>query len=334
MGLFDSALNIATLGTLGGTGLGQLAALNGGKGNPLTGLGLFGTDKGVIDTTGSTSPWGPIQPYLRDLFKESANLYGQNLFQPSQNTLAASQNYAATANDPNSLTNQSRAQTAATIRGDYLDPSTNPYLQNAVQQALGQAGSTFASQYGGNAGTNLSNSGYQESLAKNLGQTAIPFYANAYQQERQNQLNAMGMSPSLDYANAGALAQAGQMDQAAMQMPWQNLGAFQQSLFGGLPAFNQTTGQTPYFQNNTANTLGAIAGIGGLAKAFSDRRLKSEIVKIGEDPRGFGLYEFTILGERRFGVMADEVEKIMPEAVSDFLGYRQVDYGRLGYGMV
>ena len=52
-------------------------------------------------------------------------------------------------------------------------------------------------------------------------------------------------------------------------------------------------------------------------------------MKIGEDPRGFGIYEYTIFGERKRGVMADEVEKIIPEAVSEFEGYKMVDYGRL-----
>jgi hypothetical protein len=71
----------------------------------------------------------------------------------------------------------------------------------------------------------------------------------------------------------------------------------------------------------------------------SDRRLKQEIVKIGMHPAGFGVYLFDYKPEyrdqwgygRQFGVMADEVEKVMPEAVSVHpAGYKMVDYAMLG----
>jgi hypothetical protein len=69
---------------------------------------------------------------------------------------------------------------------------------------------------------------------------------------------------------------------------------------------------------------------GGLGALFSDRRLKSNIVKVGDDPRGFGIYEYDIFGRRERGVMAQEVEKIIPDAVSEHSsGYKMVNYGAL-----
>jgi hypothetical protein len=71
----------------------------------------------------------------------------------------------------------------------------------------------------------------------------------------------------------------------------------------------------------------------------SDPALKENISKVGDHPAGFGLYLFDYKPEfrevhgkgRQFGVMADEVEAIVPEAVSiDPGGYRRVDYTRLG----
>ena len=71
----------------------------------------------------------------------------------------------------------------------------------------------------------------------------------------------------------------------------------------------------------------------------SDPVLKENVVKIGEHQAGFGLYLFDYkaeyrdrLGsERQFGVMADEVQKVMPEAVSQSeFGYRQVNYAKIG----
>ena len=89
---------------------------------------------------------------------------------------------------------------------------------------------------------------------------------------------------------------------------------------------------------------GAAAGIGQLAmgaaalgwKPFSDPRLKEHVVKVGESDRGFGIYEFSFKGDdtRWRGVMADEIEKLIPEAIQvDMDGYRHVNYTMLGIEM-
>jgi hypothetical protein len=71
----------------------------------------------------------------------------------------------------------------------------------------------------------------------------------------------------------------------------------------------------------------------------SERSVKENIVRIGTHPLGIGLYLFDYLPEhrvqwgqgRQFGVMIDEVETIMPEAVSSHEdGYKRVDYALLG----
>lgn len=70
----------------------------------------------------------------------------------------------------------------------------------------------------------------------------------------------------------------------------------------------------------------------------SDPAFKQNVVRVGDHPAGFGIYlfdykpEFARFGTgRQFGVMADEVEQIVPDAVSvDSDGYRRVDYAMLG----
>jgi len=71
----------------------------------------------------------------------------------------------------------------------------------------------------------------------------------------------------------------------------------------------------------------------------SDSRVKENVVRIGSHASGIGLYLFDYQPQwrdawgygRQFGVMADEVETVMPEAVSIHpTGYRQVDYAMLG----
>ncbi len=86
-------------------------------------------------------------------------------------------------------------------------------------------------------------------------------------------------------------------------------------------------GQTTYCQWWTGN------------KTCSERRVKENIVRIGDHPLGFGIYLFDYRPEfraqwgqgRRFGVMIDEVERVMPEAVSMHPdGYKRVDHSLLG----
>jgi hypothetical protein len=76
-----------------------------------------------------------------------------------------------------------------------------------------------------------------------------------------------------------------------------------------------------------------------LRKCGSERRIKENIVRIGDHPLGFGLYLFDYRPEfraqwghgRQFGVMIDEVEPVMPEAVfGQPDGCKLVDYSLLG----
>lgn len=71
----------------------------------------------------------------------------------------------------------------------------------------------------------------------------------------------------------------------------------------------------------------------------SDRNVKGNILRIGDHPLGIGLYLFDYKPEfrdawghgRQFGVMAQEAETVMPEAVSLHPdGYKMVDYAMLG----
>ncbi len=101
-----------------------------------------------------------------------------------------------------------------------------------------------------------------------------------------------------------------------------------QSAFG-----NQYSGQLAGYNANvgTQNAkLGAGAGLAGMGLlAMSDRRLKTNIKRIGTHKIGIGLYEFDIFGGHQVGVMADEVEKVMPSAVVEINGYKAVNYAQL-----
>lgn len=83
---------------------------------------------------------------------------------------------------------------------------------------------------------------------------------------------------------------------------------------------------------NTANTMDLVGtGLGmGAMYMFSDRRLKMNIKPVAELSNGLTWYEFDyIWGEPSEGVMADEVEKLYPDAVFELDGYQAVDYSQI-----
>lgn len=102
-------------------------------------------------------------------------------------------------------------------------------------------------------------------------------------------------------------------------------------LFGQVAALTQSASGICSADNTTCGAAGMVM--------MSDRNTKENIVQIGIHPLGLGLYLFDYKVEhrhqwgqdRQFGVIAQEVEALMPEAVcvhSD--GYKMVDYGKLG----
>ena len=79
------------------------------------------------------------------------------------------------------------------------------------------------------------------------------------------------------------------------------------------------------------SALQAAGKAGSFAALFSDRRLKSDIERVGTTKHGLPYYEYTIFGERQRGVMSDEVRQVLPEAVIVHpSGFDMVRYDMLG----
>lgn len=141
---------------------------------------------------------------------------------------------------------------------------------------------------------------------------------------------------------AGALQQLGMNATSPQQWAAQQYG----NMFGQGTAAQQGAykGQLDQHNSNVSASnatwggIGKLAGqIGSAAIMASDRRLKKDIVKLGDDPRGWGIYNFKYnldslehLGECT-GYMADEVELVRPDAVLTHpsTGIKFIDYSRL-----
>lgn len=87
--------------------------------------------------------------------------------------------------------------------------------------------------------------------------------------------------------------------------------------------------------SNAGNSGGSLASFGsGLASFFSDGRLK-ENIKYHDTKNGFKRYIYNYIGDttKYLGVMAQEVRKVLPEAITEDRGHMKVNYAMLGFGM-
>jgi Chaperone of endosialidase len=80
------------------------------------------------------------------------------------------------------------------------------------------------------------------------------------------------------------------------------------------------------------SVLGGLFGLGGKLIGLSDRRAKKDITRVGEVD-GLPLYRFRYRNEpgsspKHLGLMAQDVEKVKPDAVIDTGGLKLVDYGK------
>lgn len=76
------------------------------------------------------------------------------------------------------------------------------------------------------------------------------------------------------------------------------------------------------------NMIGNIAGGAASAAKFSDRRLKTDIQKVGKTNAGLPIYTYKYKGDNKtqMGVMAQDVEKKTPKAVKEVGGFKAVNY--------
>ncbi len=193
----------------------------------------------------------------------------------------------------------------------------------------------------------------------------------AYEGERGRQYAALGMLPTLqqiDYGNIAAQAQAGANTDAYAQRKLDDQNAkyrydhtaqadwytqMAQRLLGMYPG-GQTTGSG----STSGGSLPASSGDSGVLSSFtsalgggggggpmsgamsmaplamamlSDRRLKSDVARVGRLNDGQPVYRYRLAGQpqTQLGLMAQDVEKRDPDAVlTDRFGLKHVDYAR------
>ena len=228
--------------------------------------------------------------------------YAQNVGNAEFNNAAVNQRFGmAQANQQ--AKNAAEQQT-------FANAMQNANLTNQQKQALYEQNL---------ASTQLSNQASNQQLAQN----------QAIQQNPINILQAVRTGAQLNTANLPAVgvSQPGQL--ANWQGPDMLGAAMAQNQYNQGIYNAQSAGQAQMISAG----IGAAGALGGAGiKAASDRRLKKNIKRIGTHVLGIGLYTWDYLwGEPFSGVMADEVEQVMPEAiVMHPSGFKMVNYSMLG----
>ena len=197
----------------------------------------------------SNEPYAPAQPALNQIVSDASAIYGQGPQYVAPTTqqltgLAAQENIANLAN----------TQIADTISGQY----SNPFLSPLIADVASSAYTNVAQQFSG-AGRTPGSPMSQQQVVSQLGKQALPLAFQAYNAERNRQLQTARAVPSL--TSVGQELRG--LEQERVMAPFENLQRFQ-SVIGpvasGLPSRQASTNYNP-------NPIGMAAG-GALSGAM------------------------------------------------------------------
>jgi hypothetical protein len=202
----------------------------------------------------------------------------------------------------------------------------NPYLD----QMIAQAGNDTAQTLQANAGTRGLTGGtaIQQIMARELSRNALGARSDDYDQAQQRKAQAASMAAGVSAGQSGLYGPVFDAAQA-VTMPLQAAGNYAQGIGGLLGQYTNTKTSQPWggaLLGGIASGLGSFVGAGG---KFSDRRLKTDITRVGQTDSGLAVYTYRYGGEGPFhmGVMAQEVEVTQPEALGPVVeGYMTVNY--------
>jgi len=307
----------------------------------------MGKGGSTVQTTTQEIP-GFIQDQVKQVFGEVEN------FRPSSNIVPQVAGFTPTQTTAqNLITNLATSNPLGTAKTALDDVITGQFnvsdpLQRVLDDTISKTVNNVTSQYA--TGGRLGSDAFGTALGEGIASGVAPTLANALEADASRKLSAVGMMPSIlssDLGLLGALSGVGReeqaLNQALLDRPAQSVAASNQAnqqrinnliaALGGAPTPTSTT------QSSSPSNLDAITAIALAASAFSDRRLKVDLKKIGTHSTGLNVYEWEwnakafVLGldkHPRKGFIAQEVQKVFPEAVFEGThGYLMIDYSKI-----
>lgn len=277
-------------------------------------------------STSTTNISKQALPYLQQASNAATGTYQSNAGNVSNITGLLNQNIPTvlgqTLNNPTLAAASGYDQDV--LGGKYL--TGNPFLQqqidatnqdvtNGVNTGIGTRGLT-----GGSAQAQL--------LARELAKNETNLRYTDYTNERNNMNTAAGNAATVAGAQNQGIGSLLAYLTGTAELPGTVANQYADTL-GGLWGNKTSTTQTPSTASSVQSGIGTALSIASL---FSDRRLKTDIIKIGEESDGLGIYRYRYKagGPERTGVMADEVARIRPWALGPLIeGVATVNYGAL-----
>jgi len=330
----------------------ETALYNFGLNNPDT-TSPLGNLTFTTNTSNPNQPTTTENITLSPAEQQLLNLNQQNTLQQGQNAATAQNNVTNLLQTPYNLASavqptmsQQDQQADVGNAENALYQQQYQYLQPQFQQSQQQLQSQLANQgipQGSQAyNTAMNNLALQQqqqnqsaldsatsgaaAYQAQLAQTGLANQAQEAQLYTQQYQEPLNLYSSLMSGTAPTMPQFSALN-TSDAAPTNVLGAYQNAYQGQLNSYNTQVGS----QNSELSGLTGILGsLGGAAVSkYSDRRLKKNIRKIAAWFNGINIYEFEYNWNpiKQIGVMADEVKKVIPEAVhtgSD--GYDRVNY--------
>ena len=311
----------------------QTAALSGIKSN----AGMLGTQAGnysdlmsrLYSGGGYGSTAGLLNNNWSNISSALAPMTSSTYTDPTKNAVV--QNYAQQAgNDAQNSVNSMFAASGRNLSGAHVN-ALGKGITNAEGSIYNTAQNNLTQQQ--LAGLGLLNSAGLGTSSALEGITGA---------QNQAGLSAAGLNGSLATILNSPYTNTINADQTAYSLPVQNLGMLENLILpiAGAGGSTQSTSTQP--QSLFSNILGGALGLGSLFSApaggtsaiggllsLSDRRAKEDIVQVGALFDGQPVYRFRYKGapETHIGLMAQDVMKVVPEAVGDMGGFLGVDYG-------
>lgn len=267
------------------------------------------------NTSTTTNPARFIRKYVTQAAQDAGRLYenGPPAYFPDSTVegfsgaqIDALRMLEGFARRKNPTLNAAESNLTATLRGDFLDPTSNPALGRLLDVAEGRVANNVGSRFG--ASGRLGGGAVRGALASGVADVNANILGQNYQQERNRQLAAQGLVPSLLGAQAlpgNILLEAGGLRQRQSQSELDdrmarynyeanaervNLSDFIRNL-SGIPGSGATNIQTS--APSTGPSTGAKVAGGALSGAAAGAAIGSVVPVLGT---GIGALLGALLG--------------------------------------
>ena len=255
---------------------------------------------------------------------EQSRLFGLalNARQQGQNEVNTQGNFANAAQQQQFSQNAAQAQFQNAAQSQRYDQNANnAQFANAAQQQQ-------YSQNAANAAFN--NTAQEQKYNQNAANVALNNNVRQQQIQEATYLRNLPLNDSASLlATGGGVQQPDFANFANVNVGNTDYAGLVQSNYGAqMQAYNQAQANR---SAGLGSIFGALGSIGGAA-VMSDRRLKQAIVRVGELASGIPTYVYSYIGSavRHFGVMAQDVLTVRPDAVIEMPGgYLAVNYQKV-----